>query len=49
MRILAIDTSCGAASAAMVESGEFEPLTVVSRMMARGMPKPWRRWSRRRR
>lgn len=36
MRILAIDTSCGAASAAVVESGRLEPLTVVSRMMARG-------------
>jgi len=36
MRILAIDTSCGAASAAFVDSGEIEPLAVVSRVMARG-------------
>ncbi len=36
MRILAIDTSCGAASAAIVDSGEIEPLAVVSRLMARG-------------
>lgn len=36
MRILAIDTSCGAASAAIVESGRLEPLAVVSRMMERG-------------
>jgi tRNA threonylcarbamoyladenosine biosynthesis protein TsaB len=36
MRILAIDTSCGAASVAVVESGRIEPLAVVSRTMARG-------------
>jgi tRNA threonylcarbamoyladenosine biosynthesis protein TsaB len=36
MRILAIDTSCGAASVAVVESGRVEPLAVVSRTMARG-------------
>ena len=36
MRILAIDTSCGAASASVVESGKIEPLAVVSRTMARG-------------
>ena len=36
MRILAIDTSCGAASVAIVESGEIEPLAVVSRVMTRG-------------
>jgi tRNA threonylcarbamoyl adenosine modification protein YeaZ len=36
MRILAIDTSCGAASAAVVESGRMEPLAVVSRVMLRG-------------
>lgn len=36
MRILAIDTSCGAASVAVVESGRVEPLAVVSRAMARG-------------
>jgi tRNA threonylcarbamoyladenosine biosynthesis protein TsaB len=36
MRILAIDTSCGAASVAIVESGQIEPLAVVSRVMARG-------------
>ena len=36
MRILAIDTSCGAASVAVVESGQVEPLSVISRVMARG-------------
>jgi tRNA threonylcarbamoyl adenosine modification protein YeaZ len=36
MRILAIDTSCGAASAALVESGRLEPLAASSRAMARG-------------
>jgi tRNA threonylcarbamoyladenosine biosynthesis protein TsaB len=36
MRILAIDTSCGAASAAVVESGRIEPHAVISRTMARG-------------
>jgi tRNA threonylcarbamoyl adenosine modification protein YeaZ len=36
MRILAIDTSCGAASVAVVESGQIEPLAVVSRTMAHG-------------
>ena len=36
MRILAIDTACGAASAAIVESGRTDPLAVVSRVMARG-------------
>jgi tRNA threonylcarbamoyl adenosine modification protein YeaZ len=36
MRILAIDTSCGAASVAVVESGTAEPLAVMSRPMARG-------------
>jgi tRNA threonylcarbamoyladenosine biosynthesis protein TsaB len=36
MRILAIDTSCGAASAAVVESGRMEPLAVVSQAMLRG-------------
>ncbi len=36
MRILAIDTSCGAASTAIVESGRTDPLAVVSRVMARG-------------
>jgi tRNA threonylcarbamoyladenosine biosynthesis protein TsaB len=36
MRILAIDTSCGAASAAVVESGAAEPLAVMSRQMTRG-------------
>ena len=36
MRILAIDTSCGAASVAVVESGRAEPLAVISRPMARG-------------
>ena len=36
MRILAIDTSCGAASVAVLESGLAEPLAVLSRPMARG-------------
>jgi tRNA threonylcarbamoyladenosine biosynthesis protein TsaB len=36
MRILAIDTSCGAASVAVVEGGVAEPLAVASRPMARG-------------
>ncbi len=36
MRILAIDTSCGAASVAVLESGVAEPLAVLSRPMARG-------------
>jgi tRNA threonylcarbamoyladenosine biosynthesis protein TsaB len=36
MRILAIDTSCGAASVAIVESGAVEPLAVLSRPMERG-------------
>jgi tRNA threonylcarbamoyladenosine biosynthesis protein TsaB len=36
MRILAIDTSCGAASVAVVESGQVEPLAVISGVMARG-------------
>ena len=36
MRILAIDTACGAASAAIVESGRIDPLAVVSRVMTRG-------------
>ena len=36
MLILAIDTSCGAASVAVVEGGLAEPLAVLSRPMARG-------------
>src|SRR5208283_5935415 len=36
MRILSIDTSCGAASVAVVETGRIEPLAIVSRAMARG-------------
>jgi tRNA threonylcarbamoyladenosine biosynthesis protein TsaB len=36
MRILAIDTSCGAASVAVVEGGAAEPLAVMSRPMTRG-------------
>jgi tRNA threonylcarbamoyladenosine biosynthesis protein TsaB len=36
MRILAIDTSCGAASVAVVESSLAESLAVISRPMARG-------------
>jgi tRNA threonylcarbamoyladenosine biosynthesis protein TsaB len=36
MRILAIDTSCGAASVAVVEGDQIEPLSVVTRVMARG-------------
>jgi tRNA threonylcarbamoyl adenosine modification protein YeaZ len=36
MRILAIDTSCGATSVAAVETGRMEPLAALSRAMARG-------------
>ena len=36
MRILAIDTSCGAASVAVAEGGRAEPLAVMSRPMTRG-------------
>jgi tRNA threonylcarbamoyladenosine biosynthesis protein TsaB len=36
MRILAIDTSCGAASVAVVEGGRNAPLAVMSRPMTRG-------------
>jgi tRNA threonylcarbamoyl adenosine modification protein YeaZ len=36
MRILAIDTSCGAASVAVAESGQVEPLAAMSRPMTRG-------------
>ena len=36
MHILAIDTSCGAASVAVVEGGQARPLAVISRPMARG-------------
>ena len=36
MRILAIDTSCGAASVAVVEGGRAEPLVVMIRPMTRG-------------
>jgi tRNA threonylcarbamoyl adenosine modification protein YeaZ len=36
MRILAIDTSCGAASVAIVEGGQLGPLAVMSRPMPRG-------------
>ena len=36
MRILAIDTSCCAASAAVVERGQIEPLVAETRVMARG-------------
>jgi len=36
MRILAIDASCGAASAAVVDSGRLEPLAIFSRTMLRG-------------
>ena len=36
MRILAIETSCGAASVAVAEGGVAEPLAVMSRPMARG-------------
>ena len=36
MRILAIDTSCGAASVAVVEGGRAGPLAVMSRPMTRG-------------
>ena len=36
MRILAIDTSCGAASVAVLDSEAVEPLAALSRAMARG-------------
>ena len=36
MRILAIDTSCGAASVAVVEGGMAEPLAVMTKRMTRG-------------
>jgi len=36
MRVLAIDTSCAAASVAVVESGRIEPLVAETRAMARG-------------
>ena len=36
MRILAIDTSCRAASVAVLDSGVIEPLVAESRAMARG-------------
>ena len=36
MRILAVDTACGAASAAIVDSGRAEPLAAISRPMTRG-------------
>jgi tRNA threonylcarbamoyladenosine biosynthesis protein TsaB len=36
MRILAIDTSVGAASVAVAEGGQPEPLAILSRPMARG-------------
>src|SRR5579872_4209100 len=36
MRILGIDTSCGAASVAVAEGGRGEPLAAISRPMARG-------------
>jgi tRNA threonylcarbamoyladenosine biosynthesis protein TsaB len=36
MRILAIDSSCRAASVAIVDSDEIEPLAMFSRAMARG-------------
>jgi len=36
MRILAIDASCGAASTAVVDSGEIEPLVAETRLMSRG-------------
>ena len=36
MRILAIDTSCGATSVAVAESGAIEPLAALSCAMARG-------------
>lgn len=36
MRILAIDTSCRAASVAIVDRGEIEPLAVRSRTMEKG-------------
>ena len=36
MRILAIDTSCGAASVAVLDSGAADPLAALSRPMTRG-------------
>jgi tRNA threonylcarbamoyladenosine biosynthesis protein TsaB len=36
MRVLAIDTSCGAASVAVAEGGRVEPLAAISRPMTRG-------------
>ena len=36
MRILAVDASCGAASVAIVESGEVEPMATLTRPMTRG-------------
>jgi len=36
MRILAIDTSCGAASVAVADGARVEPLAAISRPMARG-------------
>jgi len=36
MRILAIDTSCSAASVSIVDSAEIEPLVAETRLMARG-------------
>ena len=36
MRILAIDTSCGAASVAVADGARLEPLAAISRPMARG-------------
>ena len=48
MRILAIDTSCGAASVAVVESGRASIRWRSSAARWRGaMRRPWRRWSRR--
>ena len=47
MRILAIDTSCGAASVAVVESGQAEPLAVMRGRWRAAMPTRSRRWSRR--
>ena len=47
MRILAIDTSCGAASVAVVESGQAEPLAVMTKPWRAATPTRSRRWSKR--
>ena len=48
MRILAIDTSCGAASVAIVESGEPSLSRPSAGRWRADIPRRWPRWSRRR-